>query len=186
MKKINLVFVFFTLMLTALSCSSDDDGDVVAAVSGSLKVGDTEYELKAGIIENYGSIGDNLYNFDLSFVDTNITIVNDEPVPENNVLTLINFELFTNNPNNITEGEYFLSESINITNQTFAYVAILENIDINSDIEIEEPPFFVEGSLQVLSNGPIYEIEFTGTDNLGREINGNFSGPMTILDYSNE
>ncbi|QTY26114.1 hypothetical protein [Flavobacterium sp. CS20] len=56
--------------------------------------------------------------------------------------------------------------------------AILENIDISSETEIDEPPFLVEGNLQVISNSPEYEIEFSGVDNLGREISGYYKGSL--------
>ena len=180
MKKINLVFMCFALALATLSCSSDDDGGVVNN-PGILSIGETEIQLKAGAIQNSGSF-DGLTIFDLTLLNSNIITVDVEPIPENNIVTLISFELITDSSQNLTEGEYGLFDFSDITSQTMASVAILENVDLSSETEIDEPPFFVEGSLQVISNGPQYEIEFSGVDNLGREISGNYKGTLTIIE----
>ncbi len=41
--------------------------------------------------------------------------------------------------------------------------------------------FLVEGSLKIISNAPEYEIEFSGVDNLGREISGVYKGSLIII-----
>ncbi len=180
MKKINLLYSVFFLALVSFSCSSDDDANVAEENNNFLKVGNAEYELKAGAIENFGTFN-NITNFDITLVDTNIVIVNGQPVPENNIVNFINFELFTDSSQDLIEGEYPLVDFSEITGQTFEYAAILENIDITSETEIDEPPFLVEGSLQVISNGPEYEIEFSGVDNLGREISGYYKGSLITV-----
>ncbi|RRO15926.1 hypothetical protein [Flavobacteriaceae bacterium 14752] len=180
MKKIDLLLMCFVIALVSISCSSDDDANVAAETNNFLKIGGTEYELRAGAIENFGSFN-NLTNFDITLVDTNIVIVNGQPVPENNIVNLINFELFTDSNQDLLEGEYPLVDFSEITGQSFEYAAILENIDISSETEVDEPPFLVEGSLQVISNGPEYEIEFSGVDNLGRQISGFYKGSLITV-----
>lgn len=183
MKKINLVFLCFALALISVSCSSDDDANITADSNNFLKIGDTELEAKAGVIENFGAFN-NLTNFDITLIDSNIVTVNGQPFPENNIITAINFELFTDSSQDLAVGEYPLVDFGDLSAQTLTSVAILENVDVNSETEIDDPPFFVEGSVQVLSNGPEYEIEFSGVDNLGREISGFYKGSLTFIDSS--
>lgn len=180
MKKINLFLISYALVFFTVSCSSDDDGDVLNN-PGTLSIGDTEIQLKAGALENIESFN-GITSFDLILLDSNITIVQGQPFPENNVVNAINFELFTDASQDLAEGVYLLDDSFEITPQTIGSVALLENVDVNSETEIDEPPFFVEGSLEIISNGPQYEIEFSGVDNLGRDINGSYQGTLTVIE----
>ncbi len=181
MKKFNLLLMCFSLTLANLSCSSDDDANVAVETNNFLKIDSTEFELKAGAIQNFGSFN-NLTNFDITLIDSNIITVDGQPIPENNIVNFINFELFTDSSQDLAEGEYVLVDFADVTAQTFVSAAILEDVDISSETEIDEPPFLVEGSLQVISNGPEYEVEFSGVDNLGREISGFYKGSFTSID----
>ncbi len=141
MKKISFLFMCFVLILTSMSCSSDDDNNVIQDGNNFLKIGNAEFELKAGAIENYGSFN-NLTNFDITLLDSNLTTVDGEPIPENNIVNLINFEVYTDSNQDLAEGEYALVDFADITAQTFTSAAILEDVDVNSETEINEPPFF--------------------------------------------
>ncbi|QTY26115.1 hypothetical protein [Flavobacterium sp. CS20] len=123
MKKINLLLMCLVLTLVNFSCSSDDDVNVVEN-NNFLKIGNTELELKAGVIENFGTFN-NLTNFGITLVDTNIVIVNGQPVPENNIVNLINFDLFTDSNQDLVEGEYPLVDFSEITGQTFEYLCYI-------------------------------------------------------------
>jgi len=181
MKTINLLFICFTLVLVSLSCSSDDDANVNVESNNFLKIGNTELELKAGAIQK-GDTANGITGFDLTFLDSNLITVEGQPIPENNIVNLINFSLFSDSSQDLSVGEYLLVDFTEITTQTFVTAAILEDVDVNSETEIDDPPSLVEGSLQVISNGPEYEIEFSGVDNLGRDISGFYKGNLILVE----
>jgi len=181
MKKINLVFICFAIALATLSCSSDDDGDVLNN-SGVLSLGETEIQLRAGVIQDFGSFNDNLYNFDITLISSDINTSQSEPFPSDNVISGIYFELFSTNPDDLAVGDYTQVDFENISNQTFEYAEVFLNLDVSLDEENGEFFELTSGSLTVISNAPVYEIEFSGTDSEGREISGNYSGTLTVIE----
>ena len=60
MKKINLFLISYALVFFTVSCSSDDDGDVLNNPE-TLSIGDTEIQLKAGALENIESFNGLLF-----------------------------------------------------------------------------------------------------------------------------
>ena len=102
----NTLLIAFTSILL-ISCSSDDDQPATEEIQNFLKVGDQEFELKSGIIEDFGSYQD-LYNFDISLYSIETRVENNEIVPINDpeMVSAIYFELFTDNPDDLNVGSY--------------------------------------------------------------------------------
>jgi hypothetical protein len=182
MKKISQL-LFMALMVVFSACSDDDDNNNPAQ-NNILNIGDNEYELKAGSIEDYGLYSNNLYNFDIVLATSNVTIVDGEIIPQDQILSGIYFELFTNAENDLSTGTYNLVDFQNIANQTFEICDIYENVDVTLEEENGSLSELVSGTFSVLSNGPEYEFEFSGVDNLGQNITGYYKGNLVYLDVN--
>ena len=181
MKKVYLAFLSFTVALLTLSCSGDDDGDVVNNSSNNMKVDDIEFELKAGVIEDFGSFNNDLYNFDITLISSDVDTSQSVPSPTEDIISGIYFELFSTNPDDLAVGEYKLVDiEEDVSNKTFDYAFVFLDLDVSSGEIDGEPSGLTSGSLNVISNAPDYEIEFSGIDSEGREISGNYKGMLSM------
>ena len=180
MKKVYLVFLSFTVALLTLSCSGDDDGDVVNNSSNDVKVGDIEFELKAGVIEDFGSFNNDLYNFDITLISSDVDTSQSVPSPTEDIISGIYFELFSTNSDDLAVGEYSLVNYEDISNQTFEYADVFLDVDVSQDEVDGDISRLTSGNLTVISNAPVYEIEFSGVDSEGREISGNYKGMLSV------
>jgi len=179
MKRFYFIFAFVFLV----ACSNDDDNINTSSPNNFLKLDDAEIELKAGVIEDFGLYETNLYNFDITLINSNLVEVDGELTTEEPIITGIYFELFTNSENDLSTGTYNLVDVNDISNQTFAFAEVAENVDTTS---INETGLFTElvsGTLEVLSNAPDYEIEFSGIDSSGRTISGYYKGDLSSLEF---
>lgn len=183
MKKIPyLLFVAFVLTLSA--CSNDDDNPDVNLQENFLKIGDTEYVLKAGSIEDFGLYQSGLYNFDITLITSTVTNVGGEFVPQDQIISGIYFELYTNTENDLSEGTYSKVDFEDIGHQTFEYAEIAEGVDASTEDETGTFTELIQGSIEVISNGPEYEFQFSGVDNLGQNISGYYKGSLVYEDVS--
>jgi hypothetical protein len=87
MKKV-LLFMMITSFLIISGCNNDDDNNTTVQQNSFLKIGDNEYELKAGLIEDYGLYEPGLYNFDITLISSNVVEVDGEPFPEDQIKTI--------------------------------------------------------------------------------------------------
>ena len=62
MKNLKLFTLLLCVGLMSYSCKNDDDGDSSSG-SGIVVYGDTEIQLKTGIIMDYGEYSEGIYNF---------------------------------------------------------------------------------------------------------------------------
>jgi hypothetical protein len=175
-------FLFILALLLLVACSNDDDNNNGNPQNNVLRIADVEFELKAGVIEDFGLYEADLYNFDIVLINSNIIEVGGEPFPEEQFVTGIYFELFTNSEDDLTTGTYNLVDSDEISNQTFEFAEIVENVDVTSNEETGQYTELVSGTLEVLSNAPVYEFEFSGIDSSGRNISGYYKGDLSSLE----
>jgi len=162
----------------SFSCDSDDDGGSSSG-SGTLTYGDTEIQLKTGIIMDYGEYSEGIYNFDITLVDTDVTTVDGYPYPTEDVFSGVYFELFTSSASDLHVGTYDFG-STDVGGYEYAEVYI------NATIEDGDGLFINSGSFSVLDNGSSYELEFEGTTSDGTAFTGSFSGSLLAYDYSDE
>ena len=180
MKNLKLLFLLVSISLVSFSCDSDDDGGS-ASGSGVLVYGDTEYQLKSGVIADYGESFDGLYNFDISLVDSGIRVVDGETIPTNDTFSGVYFELYTSNSQDLLEGVYAFGNNTEAGAYTYAEVIIeaayddeYEAFEINS------------GTFTVLDDGSSYEFEFEGTVSNGTSFSGYYTGSLVSVDYSSD
>ena len=182
MKNLKLLFLLVSISLVSFSCGSDDDGDGgTAGGSGVLVYGDTEYQLKSGVIADYGEYFDGVYNFDVSLVDSGIRIVDGETIPTNDTFSGVYFELFTSNSQDLEEGVYTFGNGIEAGTYSSAEVIIETAFD--EDYEAFE---INSGTFTVLDDGSSYEFEFEGTTYNGTSFSGYYTGSLVSVDYSSE
>lgn len=171
-------------MVLIAGCSNDDDNNNSVEQENVLRIGDTEYELKSGVIEDYGNYEGNIFNFDITLISSAVSFVDGELVPDDQFISGIYFELFTNSQNDLSTGIYNKVNFENIGQQTFEYAEIAENIEFNNEDETGTFSELTQGSIEVLSNGPEYELEFSGVNDLGQSISGYYKGSLLFLDSS--
>ena len=169
--------------LAVISCNKDDDNNDDTS-SNFLKVGSTEYQLKAGGIDNYGQVSTGVYNFDITLVTSTVTNVNGVILPQDEIFSGIYFELFTSNPNNLDVGVYQFSTSANVN--TFSYGDVFIDASYNDMGENTTYYDITGGSLEVLDNGNTYRLEFEGTLDNGQSFSGSYRGSLVETDESFE
>ncbi|WP_178986207.1 hypothetical protein [Winogradskyella helgolandensis] len=181
MKNLKLLILLVSISLVSFSCGSDDDGDGGSSTgSGILVYGDTEYQLKAGVIEDYGGF-EGIYNFDISLVDSRLEVVDGEAVPTNDTFSGVYFELFTSNSSDLEEGVYSFGNNVESGAYTYAEVIIdAAYDDFYDEFEINS------GSFTVLDDGSSYEFEFEGTVSNGTSFSGYYTGSLLSFDYSSD
>ncbi|NRD19015.1 hypothetical protein HNV08_03065 [Winogradskyella eckloniae] len=179
MKILKQIILVFTLSAMSFSCGSDDDGGSSNS-NGVLIYGDTEYQLKAGIIEDYGEYYDGLYNFDISLATSEIIESDGVPVPEDNIFSGVYFELFTSNSSDLAEGTYAFGDNVEVNSYTYANLFIDSSIENNNAISINS------GTFTVLENGSTYEFSFQGTSSDGTSFSGSYTGSLQSYDYTDE
>lgn len=178
MKNLKLFVLLLSVGLMSYSCKNDDDGGSSSG-SGVVIYGDTEIQLKSGVIMDYGEYMDGIYNFDITLVDTQVRTVDGYPFPTEDVFSGVYFELFTSNVSDLQVGTYNFG-SADAGGYEYAEVYI------NATIEQDEGISINSGSFSVLDNGSSYELEFEGTTSDGTAFSGSFSGPLRAYDFSDE
>lgn len=177
MKRIPYLLLILLVVLIS-ACSDDDDNSNINQQENFLKIGNQEYELKAGIIEDIGLYQDEIYSFDITLINANLISIGGEVIPDQQTITAILFELFTDSAEGLKIGQYDFVDFADIGPQTFEYAVFVENVNINSDIEEQIENFIVSGTLNVLSVSPEYEFEFEGLDNQGQEVTFYYKGNL--------
>ena len=182
MKNLKLFVLLTMLSVMSFSCGSDDDNnDSNDNTDNVLVFGDTEYELKSGIIEDYGLYSDGVYNFDIILITSEITTEEGEPVPTDTVFSGVYFELFTDNQEDLEVGTYtFGSDDAN----AYEYGDIIINASVDSD----DDNFFeiTSGTFTVLNNGSNYEFDFEGSVEGGTEFSGHYEGTLLAFDNTED
>ena len=159
------------------SCGSDDDG---GSSSNNVLIYDgTEFELKAGVIENYGDYyTDGVYNFDVSLLSSEITIGDDEITPNDDIISGVYFELFTDNSSDLEIGTYTFGSTYAVNTYDSAEIYINSTDGGYNGFEV------TSGSFTVLDNGSTYEFEFAGTAEGGESFSGYYRGSLEAFDES--
>lgn len=181
MKKLNFFAVLF-LGLAISACSNDDDNGGNSR-ENEMTFDGAEYELKSGMIFNYGSWNDeNIYNFDIFLVDSEVSHVNGDYVPENNIFTTIYFELWTDNANDLAIGEYTFS--IDESAGTFSSASVVVESNFEEQANGTEHDIN-DGTIEILENGSgTYEIAFNCLTVGDMEISGYYEGSLYTENHS--
>jgi hypothetical protein len=169
-------FLFF------YNCSDDDDNNPNPHGGNNvLRVGNVEYDLDAGLIENYGAWDDEMVNLDLSLFSSGINISNCSSGPSGSGQVLY-FEMFTTNENYLDDGTYTYSVNPELGTFDYADYALNWGQDMNEDDWIE----CGSGSVSIERSGSNYTISWDLIDDNGIDITGNFSGVLDYCDVSED
>jgi hypothetical protein len=178
MKLISKLSLVALILTFSFSCSSDDDAAPPIENENFLKVGNQEFELKSGSYQT-DTLEEGLYAFGIILYDTNVSIVDGEPTPEDNIVNGISFEIYTDNSTKPDLGEYIFTGTSNPGEDSLAAALILSNINVENQtgqtIEIEV------GILEIVENENEYVLNFTGIDEEDNEISMNFRGPLALF-----
>lgn len=151
-----------------------------------LRVNGTDYDLKSGIIENYGEFEEGIFNFDISLFTEPIGNVNsDNPFGDASV-SGVYFELFTTNESNIATGTYDFSSNFGSEN-TFTFAAVLENCLFSTDgddVNCENEFAITGGTFTVNAVGNQFDLEFSASLMGGGSAEGKYVGSLIALDES--
>ena len=170
-----------------IGCDKDDDDKT--GTKNYLKIGDTEYDLSAGILENYGTDDDNSwhygYNTDLTLYSAGLSLQIDED-DDYDVTGKghgIYFEMFSNSGNSLNNGDYIFSSTEPYPIGTFAGGGYVINYDSEND-DYEGEGDIVSGKVSVSKSGSEYSITINCTDENGAKITGFYKGTLRYFDYT--
>jgi hypothetical protein len=185
MKKL---FWALSLALTVgfTSCSSDDDNGGGASSESFLRVNGTDYDLKSGIIVNYGEEDEGVFNFDVSLYTENFNASNPLNPFGDNSFSEVYFELFTSNQSTLETGTYNYSSSFGTTN-TFSFGDV--DLDCSGsffDVDCSQEFSIVGGTFTVNSNGNRFDLEFSVSLAGGGSAEGKYVGTLIAIDSSND
>jgi hypothetical protein len=177
MKIIHKTLLIAFMSTLIMSCSSDDDQPAPEQDQNVLKIGNQEFELKTGLYQT-SEIQNDLFAFGVILYDTEISIENGEPIPEDEIFTGITFQLNIDNSDKPELGEYlFTGEENPGVNAITEAFTISGNAETASGelVEIEV------ARLQVIENEGAYEFEMTAIDEEDNEIEVRFQGELELI-----
>ena len=176
--KLTLKTMLFAFLCTlTLSCSNDDDQPSTEVAQNTLIINDQEFELKTGLYQT-SEIQNGRFAFGVILYDTEVSIENGEPIPEDEIFTGIAFQLNIDNSDKPELGEYLFTGEENP-----GVNAITEAFTISGNAETASGELFeIEvARLQVIENEGAYEFEMTAIDEEDNEIEVRFQGELELI-----
>jgi len=182
MKNLKLFILLAFMSLAVVSCNKDDDNNddgnnPSGTVVGQFSFDGTNYNLRSGTIEDYGTDGNNISNFDITLFDKNLNFQNDDFAFEGDLVNELYFEIFTEEANKIPNGTYTFSSTDNAAGTFSTSSSLILDYNFTTD---EEGTYidFTAGTITVIQNGPVYELEFTLTTSGGKTVTGDYEGAL--------
>jgi hypothetical protein len=171
MKNVLKLFVaFIAIGLLTFGCKKD------TVKKNLLKVGDTEYEITAGSLKNYGNFGGTSYNLDLRLFTDGVQYSNGS---HSGTGPLIYFEMYTTDGTGLDARDYVYDNLYTDDRGTFT-----GDSEYYLDYGTGSGLFLNSGTVTVNKSGSVYEIEFTGTDQNGKVITAYFKGEIPIYNVA--
>ncbi len=172
-------------------CDKDEVDDDNAGKTNFLKIGTQEYDLSAGILENYGTDDDTTwhygFNTDLLLYSAGLSMQTDEYGDWD--LTGkghgIYFEMFSTAGNALDNGDYVFSSAEPFPVKTFVYSGYSINYNTEND-DVEKEGEIAGGKVSVSKNGSEYTITIDCIDDNGEKVTGFYKGTLRYFDWSED
>jgi hypothetical protein len=157
-----------------------------------LKIGDTEYAVSYGILENWGSMSDGVAGEDWSFDGYNIDftlcsegvglIEGDKAIEHSGDGQMIYFELLSSSNTSLASGVYnFDDKSVPCPVMTFDYASY--STDWNESNLKNNWVWITSGSITVSRNGSQYDISINCKDENDLPVIGHFKGTLSYYNH---
>ncbi len=187
-KKVEKTMILLVICIVLISCDKDDQDS--SANKNFLKVDDIEYDLSAGIIENYGiDVGNNWhfgYNTDLLLYSKNLSFQMDEDEWEligNG--QAVYFEMFSTTALSLDNTDYLYTSSEPCQIGTFDDADYIINYESDDESELDSQGI-ANGSVKVSKSGSTYSITINCTSKNGKNVTGFYKGALHYVDSSEE
>lgn len=179
MKKLkNLVVSILLGGILIVSCDKEENDNTSY---NYLKVGDTEYDLLQGVLENFGNHGDMSCKFDLTLLSSGFTIHESGGVFDSISGTGhgIYFVLYSSQSEKLDIGDYVYDSDGSYNSGTYDYADGV----LNYNTQTKEGTYLeiLSGTLSISQNAETYEISFKDNDD---EISMYYKGSLNYCDYS--
>jgi hypothetical protein len=192
-KLFNPIAGVFLLGLFLGGCGNDDGteglaGDENLNKKNHFKVGNTEYELSDGSLENYGEdvYGEwhEGYNLDLLLVSKNLKITQREDggMDVTGSGNAIYFEFFTSEGSSLDNGDYEHGAADFFPVGTYDYASYY--IDVDTGEEEDNDVRISTGKITVKRDGQEYELTIDCKDEDGKAVTGYYKGTLQYFDYT--
>lgn len=197
MKKIVELLLGLCLVCALLVGCSDDENSIMRmnepTTHNYLKIDNVEFDLSAGVIENYGiDDGSNLYqgySTDIMLYSKDLSLQKNENyfymfAGKGNA---IHFEMFSTSGKELDSQEYVFSPKAPYQVGTFGNGALIHNL--NKDfkrfypIEDKNKSEIIEGKVIVYKKGDVYSIVIDCVCEDGVKVTGSFEGKLPYIDW---
>lgn len=161
-----------------MSCEKDDKTET----KNYLKIGDTEYELSVGSLDNYGtSTYHEGYNTDLHLLSKGLDFNEDGGFV--GMGTRIAFEMFSKTGLALDNTEYVFNSTEPYTIGTFDWGRYYINYNAESG-NSEVSKSINEGTVKVSKKGEEYTITINAKDEDGKIVKGFYKGKLNYYDWT--
>lgn len=163
-----------------MGCDTDDGG--ITNKKNYLKIGDSEYELFAGVLVNEGRDEHNngYYGFltGLFLYSAGISIGDDWFSGKGHLIELY---MFSTSGNTLDNGDYIYSDSEPYQIGTFPEAVYYINIDFESE-DYGTSEYITSGKVSVSKKGNEYSITINCSDSNGEKITGFYKGTLKYFE----
>lgn len=181
MKK-NLTYLFLLLLFGLFilsSCKKDEDS---AEKLNQLLVNEKSYELTKGLIQYFGEVKQNTYNFDLYLFSNGINYdyTNNTYSGKGNIFYV---ELYSNSPTEILSGTYKYDPDATFAPFTFFSTQVALDFNVETGLGSEGG---ITGTIKVKKSGTFYEFTINGIAFENQKLTGYFKGDFEVIDSSSD
>ena len=172
MKKLLLLSFVFGL----LACSSDSDDDNNNQQENIIRIGNQEYPIEKGVLQNWGLLGSDIDLADCPNCYELYFGFGESTLPNNYYSDSYSYQGYL-----IDIG--FLSENIEAVGD---FTTLGSDYDLTSDSSNNDVETWVStntGSLSVEKSGNIYTVEFNSTDENGNIVEVYYNGVISYWEY---